>query len=97
MKITKATFRAFVNKNRDHLLIRVGSCFNGMIDGLEYNPDPGFSKAKPTERNLEHTLGVQGIWLVGCGRDYFKPFDAEVMTGFSVSNSCGSFEVAVWK
>jgi hypothetical protein len=45
----------------------------------------------------EHTLGINGVWLVGDGRDYFYPYDDDVMTGLRVNNCCGSFILAIKK
>ena len=44
-----------------------------------------------------HTLGVVGAWFVGRSRDYFSPFNEDGWTGIRVSNSCGSFVLAVWE
>jgi len=96
-KVTRATFESFINKNRENLTICNKSSFSGMTDGIERNPDASFLMARTTGRDLNHTLGIQGIWLVGQSRDWFEKFETEEMIGFSVSNCCGSFEVAVWK
>jgi len=96
-KITRATFKSFINKNRENLLICEKSSFNGMIDCVDNNPNASFLEARTAERNLDHNLGVQGIWLVGQSRDWFDKFETEDMIVFSVSNCCGSFEVAVRK
>lgn len=100
-RITLATFKSFVNKNRNNLYVRNDSSFDGMIDGIQYDQN---SKFRPvvfdqTKLNDKHTLGFErnGIWLVNQGRDYFQAFENDAFVGIEVSNSCGSFVVAVKK
>jgi len=100
-KITKATFKSFVNKNRGNLYIKVSSDFDGMQDMVVNMKAPVFFKADENndwanrENLLENTLGVAGIWLVGQSRDYFNKYEADGFVGIEVSNCCGSFTVAV--
>lgn len=96
-KITKATFKSFVNKNKDRLFIKTLSSFDGMTDCVTEVKD-NFSPAIASDHALKqpaYTLGLHGIWLVGQGRDYFEPYEAEGFKGYEVYNSCGSFIVAV--
>jgi hypothetical protein len=93
-KITKATFKSFVKKNRESLLIQTKSSFDGMVDGIQVvNGD--FVKAVDAEYVAENNLGIQGVWLVGGGRDYFSEFSQGNMNGIEVCNCCGTFVVAV--
>lgn len=97
-KITKATFKSFINKNRENLFLNVTSSFDGMQDCCE-SRHGGFMPAKKC--NLEHakenTLDVAGLWIVGGGRDYFKAFENEQFSGIEYSNSCGRGIVAIKK
>lgn len=97
-KITKATFKSFVNKNRASLFVNVTSSFDGMTDCCE-SRNGGFREAKvdPLKNAEGHTLGVNGIWLVGQSRDYFTAYESAIFTGIEVYNSCGCFIVAVRK
>jgi hypothetical protein len=94
-RITKATFKGFVNRNRERLYIKVKREFDGMIDGCR-DCKADFEPMQPAGM-ADHTLGIKGVWLVGDGRDYFSPYDDDVMTGLQVSNCCGSFIVAIKK
>ena len=94
-KITLATVKSFIAKNADRLFIRNDSSFDGMIDGTSYNHGAQFKAAEKTERNFEHTLGVNGAWFVRSGRDWFLKFEENGFTGIAVSNSCGSFVIAI--
>lgn len=96
-KITRATFKSFINKNMDNLHIDVRSSFDGMIDGLNWDKEHGFKKAEATENHASHTLGISGVWLVGNSRDYFQAYDDGVFSGIAVSNCCGYFTVAIKK
>jgi hypothetical protein len=94
-KITKATFKSFVNKNRARLFIRCKSSFDGMTDCVEQVRNPKFRPAQPSELASENTLGINGVWLVGQSRDYFQEIAENGMKGIHVYNCCGSFDVAV--
>lgn len=98
-KITLATIKSFINRNRERLYIRRYSSFDGMTDGISYNEDAVFQPVKfdSDSRDAQHTLGVSGAWFVGQSRDYFKPFEDETYTGFKIHNACGSFFLAIRK
>lgn len=91
-KMTRATFRAFIKKN-DNLFINVKSQFDGMIDGIRFHDD-GFEPVQKTEKLMEYTFGIAGVWLVGRSRDYFDIYEDDNYTGIKVINSCGSFIIA---
>lgn len=97
-RITLATVKSFIKKNRENLYINVKSRFDGMTDCVESLND-GFQKAATdTDKHTqEHSLGIKGAWFVGSSRDYFQPYDniGGDMTGIEVSNSCGSFILAI--
>ncbi|MDD2475838.1 MAG: hypothetical protein PHI32_08000 [Dysgonamonadaceae bacterium] len=95
-KITRATFKSFIRKAGDNLLIKVVSEFNGMVDGVEQVED-SFDKATKTDSNVKNTLGFVGIWLVGSSRDYFTHFEDNNYIGIEYSNCCGSGIIAVEK
>ena len=94
-KITKATFKSFIAKNRERLLIRCESDFDGMTDCVQQNRGAQFKTAKPADRAFENNLGIIGVWLVGGSRDYFQAFTENGLSGMHVYNCCGSFTVAV--
>lgn len=95
-KITLATFKKFLRDHRDHLLIREESHFDGMVDCVMPCANPTFTPAQAPDRGpCNYNLGVQGIYLVGSSRDYFRPFTTDTHVGIHVFNSCGSFTVAV--
>lgn len=94
-KITAATVKSFIKKNRANLFINVKSDFDGMTDSVERRTD-GFKKAKE-EAHHEATLGIEGVWFVGSSRDYFTAYETATMTGYEVSNSCGTWICAIEK
>ena len=94
MKTTKSTIKSFIRRNNNNLFINVRSSFDGMVDGCVSYHD-GFTKAVRTNDNERNTLGVQGAWFVGSSRDYFTAYSENGMTGYRVSNCCGSFILAV--
>lgn len=95
-KITLATVKAFVRKNKGSIYINNRSSFDGMIDGMAYSNN-GFVKAQKTERNLDKTLGIDGAWFVGSSRDYLTKYQTEALEGIEVSNACGNFILAINK
>lgn len=95
-KLTKTNFKTFIKKNAANLHVEVNSRFSGMDDCVMSVEDT-FSPAEATNYHTEHTYGISGVWLVGGGRDWFSPFENEKFIGIHVSNSCGSFNVAIPK
>ena len=93
-KITKTTFKSFIKKNADNLLIQVKSEFDGMVDGC-VSVKGGFVKAQAADRYTENTYGIHGAWLVGGGRDWFTEYNKDGITGIEVTNCCGRFIVGV--
>ena len=101
-KITLATFKSFIRKNRDALLIRTISDFDGQCDGVRnvqdtFHPIVGFDPVAERQHICSHNLGLAGVWLVLGGRDYFRAWSDETHSGIYVSNCCGSFILAVAK
>ena len=93
-KFTMASVKSFVRKNKGNLKIKVGSTFDGMIDGVSYNRDATFVPVVETEQNIKNTLGIQGAWFVGSSRDYVDPIEVDgKLVGFKCFNCCGSFVV----
>jgi hypothetical protein len=96
-KVTKTTFKSFIKKNRSSLLIKVDSRFDGMTDGCRSTGESQFTPALDSDKWLEHTFGISGVWLVGGGRDRFTEFETETHRGIKFSNCCGWGSVAVAK
>jgi len=97
-KITMATVKSFVKKNRENLFITTKSRFNSMSDMVESDSSASFQAATPGNiNNTEHTLGIAGAWFVGQSRDYLKSYEDILFTGIEVYNCCGSFILAVKK
>jgi hypothetical protein len=94
-KITLSTFKSFVSKNSNKLMIQVRSEFCGMSDCVMESKDRSFSSATFAEYKDTHTLGINGIYLVLNSRDTFRPFFNGLFSGIEVTNCCGRFIVAV--
>jgi hypothetical protein len=97
-KITLSTVKSFVNKNRENLLISIESHFDGMTDCVQ-SCKSSFEpvKEQPTEWLKKDTLNIDGAWFVGSSRDYFYAYENDKFQGIEVSNSCGSFILAIAK
>jgi len=97
-KITRATFKGFVKRNRESLYVKVKSNFDAMVDGVR-PVNGGFEPAQEpwNEVMREDSLGIRGVWLVGNSRDYFTPYEDDIFTGISCCNCCGSWIVAIQK
>jgi hypothetical protein len=97
-KITKATLKSFVKKNRENLLINVKSSFNGMSDCVESTGDHGFHPAVAADNACpEHNMGIQGVWMVGGSGNYFTAYDKNGIVGIECYNCCGTFTVGIRK
>ena len=95
-KITKSTFKSFINKNREKLLVAKLSSFDGMIDCVTETGSKEFCQAKSAGSEA-YTLGVAGVWLVSGSRNWFSRYETETHVGFEWSNCCGSGIVAIAK
>ena len=96
-KATIATVKSFIRKNADNLFINVTSRFDGMADGCT-DVNDGFKKVSIShEINQKYTFGVPGAWFVGSSRDYIQNYESDLHAGFTISNSCGRFTIAVSK
>lgn len=93
-KITRASLKAFIKRNKGNLYVNHKSTFDGMVDGC-VGLNKRWQKAKSTDKNLEHSLGVEGLWLVGSSRDYFTLHNQDGFVGIAISNSCGYSIVGV--
>ena len=92
-KITLATLKSFISRNRDNLYINVLSEFDGMQDCC-VGQDDGFRKTDVLDFN-KNTLGVSDLWVVDCGENRFAAYDDGVFQGIRCNNSCGTYVVAV--
>jgi len=95
-KITRATFKSFINKNRENLFLNVTSSFDGMQDCCT-NQNGGFQPAIAKDFCSENTFNIDGLWLVGRGDDYFQAWENDVFKGIVYSNCCGRGIVAIKK
>lgn len=96
-KITLATIKSFIHKNKDNLHISNKSNFDGMIDCVSDCNDKSFRKAEISDKTHKNELGVKGVWFVFQSRDYFNEYIDSSFQGFEVSNSCGRFILAIRK
>ncbi len=93
-KPTLATLKSFIRKNAGNLVINVTSSFDGMTDCCE-SQKGGFRPAVATQSHTEHTLGIEGAWIVGQSRDTISHYEENGIKGFTVYNCCGSFVVGI--
>jgi len=99
-KITRATLKSFIEKNKDNLFINVQSVFdnahkrNGMESSLE-----GWVEAKETPCNNDTTFEIEHVLIVrGCtGGNNFYYFDDGVYQGIGYRNCAGNGIIAVKK
>ena len=97
-KITLATVKKFIRENASNLYANCTSSFDGMTDCVERRDD-GFIPVDASKINMnqEHDLGIERLWFVRGGRDYFKTFENDTLQGYTISNSCGSSIIAIPK
>jgi hypothetical protein len=93
-KITLATFKSWIRKN-PNFLIMCKSSFDGMIDGISYNPSAAFVPVQKAAHYHTNNLGFSGIWLVSGSGNSFEAYNNNGFVGIEVYNCCGSFVVAV--
>ena len=97
-KITRATVKSFIRKNKNELFTKCKSSFDGMTDMVEPNHNASFKRVE-TEIDFsnEYNFGIDQIWLVGSSRDSFAYFEDDQFFGIEIYNSCGSSFVTVKK
>lgn len=96
-KITAATIKNFIKKNRDKLHLLVESSFSGNSDMVEPTGNKEFKPVVATRDNdyAERTMGIRGVWMVGQSRDYISAYNKDGWQGFECYNACGTFVVAI--
>lgn len=94
-RITVTTVRAFIRKNQGKIFINVKLIFDGMQDGMAAKNE-GFLPATETTDNVENTFGIMNAWFTS-GTNYIVYYDSENYTGFSISNACAHFILAIKK
>jgi len=95
-RITITTIKAFIRRNHGKIYICHHTAFDGMTDGIEMCSQE-IVPVEPTDSNLENTLGISGAWFVRHGKNYFKQVEKPGMKGYHVYNSCGSFDLLVYR
>ena len=107
-KITVATVKSFIKKNRAALLVRTKTAFDGMEDGVRECDNREYTPAQCREYYCNetfkyvlvpldntHSMGIIGVWFTG--RDRCSAFETETHRGYEVYNCCGNWMVAVAK
>lgn len=95
-KFTLASAKSFLKKNAKSLYILKKSDFDGMQDCVVSTGNREFKKAEKATYSHTNNLGIQGVWFVGGGRDYFTPLyavNSDEIVGFECYNCCGNFFV----
>ncbi len=97
-KITKSTLKSFIRRNKNNLLIKESGSFDGMIDGISWNKNSSFKNVKITDKDLNHTLGIEDVWVIErAGANNFDRYEDENYIGIEVYNCCGKFTLAIEK
>lgn len=95
-KITIATVKSFIKRNRAQLLVKVTSQFDGMQDMVVGIENAQFHPAMDNQiPDSKRSLGICGVNFTASTRNYCTAFSDGTYEGFSVSNCCGSWLVAV--
>lgn len=100
LKITKATIKSFIKKNRDSLHIRIKDRFDGMNDCVMPVEGYGFMPAEflaPDSHDFDYTLGIKDAFFVGGSTNYFRIYEDDKFKGYRVDNCCGMFLLVVRK
>jgi hypothetical protein len=96
-KITLATVKEFIKKNETALFVKKESSFDGMSDMVEFDKAAEFKAARKTENHIQCTLGIDGVWVVGGSRNWFKKFENENFIGIEINNCCGTSLIGIKK
>lgn len=82
-KITLTTIKSFIKRQlkNENLYIK--------------NENNDWRKALAAQIHTDYNQGVSSAWFVRGSRDYFTEFANDLYIGYEVSNSCGSFILAM--
>jgi hypothetical protein len=108
-RITKATLKSFIKRNADNLFIKEVTRFDSMVDCVT-GTKSNFSKVDSAKINIDnyitfangnesvnHTYGIEGLYLVGCSDDHFELINEDTFVGIRVFNCCGSSKLVIRK
>lgn len=96
-RITLATLKSFIRKNRSNLLIQTKSRFDGICDGVREVEGNEFTPVRTSDNPGDNNVGLCGVWFVHGSGNSFTPFDDGSHVGYEVWNCCGSFILAIAK
>lgn len=96
-KVTIATIKSFVKREKaiNNLYIKTKTNFDSNSDCVMPTEDNAFHLVEETRLDSKYTLGIAGAWFVGSSRDYFTSFADSDYIGYEISNSCGTFILAM--
>ena len=94
-RITIATVKSFIAKNRPNLLICQKSSYDSMEDGVRSTGNRDFSPALESDRPCSNNMGIHGAWFVMRSNDWFEAFSNDEVVGYEINNSCGTFILAI--
>ena len=95
-KITLATLKSFAKRNSDNLFVKKCSSFDGMTDCVEVVKSD-WRKTEISDKTNYYKTGIDGVYTVGCSRDYFEIFEDSTYYGIEVYNCCGRSILAIKK
>ena len=96
-KITKATLKSFINKNKENLFSKEKSSFDGMEDCVTQTSCSRFRRIESIDISSKNTLGIKDLWLVDVSENYFARYEDENFIGIEGTNCCGNWIVAIKK
>jgi len=96
-RITRATLKSFIKRNKVNIFVKVVSDFDGMTDMVEHRKDAQFKQIEVLDEKLKQSFGfiMDGVFITG--RDWFKHYEDENFYGIELYNSTGTSIIAVKK
>ena len=81
------------NNKKENLFLKIVK-FQPISEQLK-TVNENFYPIKRTIKYMEHTLGIQGIWLINSSSDYYSYFETDIFQGIEVNNFCTHFILAI--
>lgn len=92
-KITKATIKSFIRKNKDEIMVLHTNRFDAYCDGVRPVSEP-FERVEFRIENGKEVPSYLSVPL-DIRHNIFKPYNKNGMIGFEVYNCCGTYVVAI--
>jgi hypothetical protein len=96
-RITLATIKSFIRKNKENLFIRTTRSYDLIESFSKTSDNLNFRPIESTDLSIQYTLGIKDVWIAGQGRDGFLAYENDKYIGYDIYNVCHAFNLVIKK